>query len=56
MKFIVTLTLDIEAEDQETANEIAIGACEHLNDTYNDDGSLDPLMAWEAVPLKEFRK
>lgn len=53
MKFEVVLTLIVTTHDQESAQEIAIDACEHLNDTYNDDGSLSPYMGWTVKPLPE---
>ena len=42
-KFDISIGLTIDAETQDDARGIAIGACEHLQDTFNDDGSIDPL-------------
>jgi hypothetical protein len=44
MKFEVKLTLTIEAESQSAAYDIGVEAAEHLNDTFNDNGSLAPFM------------
>jgi hypothetical protein len=35
-----TLTIEIRAESPEDADGIAFNACEHLADTFNDDGSI----------------
>ena len=46
--FLVTIEIKVQAETSMDALVIGIGAAEHLNDTFNDDGSLDPLMRVEA--------
>lgn len=46
--FLVTIEIRVQAETSMDALVIGIGAAEHLNDTFNDDGSLDPLMRVEA--------
>jgi len=40
-KFDISIGLTIDAETQDDARGIAFGACEHLQDTFNDDGSID---------------
>ena len=47
--FLVTIEIKVQAETSMDALCIGIGAAEHLNDTFNDDGSLDPLMRVEAT-------
>lgn len=44
MKFEVTLELIIEAASVEDATDIGVGAAEHLVDTFNDDGSISPVV------------
>ena len=46
--FLVTIEIKVQAETSMDALDIGIGMAEHLNDTFNDDGSLDPLMRVEA--------
>ena len=46
--FLVTIEIRVQAETSMDALDIGIGMAEHLNDTFNDDGSLDPLMRVEA--------
>ncbi|HOU23918.1 MAG TPA: hypothetical protein PLN42_06680 [Anaerolineae bacterium] len=46
--FLVTIEIKVQAESPTDAMNIGIGAAEHLNDTFNDDGSLDPLMRVEV--------
>ena len=46
--FLVTIEIRVQAETSMDALVIGIGAAEHLNDTFNDDGSLDPFMRVEV--------
>jgi len=39
--FIRTITIEIEAETPEHADGVVVAACEHLADTFNDDGSIE---------------
>jgi hypothetical protein len=48
MIFEVTLKLRVTADSAADAGDWAISAAEHLTDTFNDDESLDPLVAWEV--------
>jgi hypothetical protein len=49
--FEVTITMIVVAEDGDAAQAIGVGAAEHLNDTFNDNGSIDPLMMVETLPI-----
>lgn len=53
MIFDVTLKIRVEVEDAGEAADWAINAAEHLNDTFNDDESMDPLVAWETKPAEK---
>ena len=57
MIFDVTLkirvTVRVTADGIDEAVDWAIGAAEHLSDTYNDEGLMDPLVAYEVKPAKE---
>ena len=53
MKYNVTLEMEVEAESSVDALNIGIGAAEHLNDTFNDDESINPLMKVVVVKTKE---
>lgn len=46
--FTITIEIKVQAESSMDALNIGIGAVEHLNDTFNDDGSLDPFMRVEV--------
>ena len=46
--FTITIEIKVQAESSVDALNIGIGAAEHLNDTFNDDGSLDPFMRVEV--------
>jgi hypothetical protein len=48
MIFEVTLKLRVTADSAADAGDWALSAAEHLTETFNDDESLDPLVAWEA--------
>ena len=49
--FDVQITMSIRAASSAEAADIAVGACEHLQDTFfNDDGNLDALVAIEVQP------
>jgi hypothetical protein len=50
--FQVQLTLTITAPDSAHAFSIGLGACEHLVDTYNDDGSIDQFVGVKVLPEK----
>jgi len=39
-EFAITLTLYVRADNHEEATGIAYGARDHLEETFNDDGSL----------------
>ena len=52
--FLVTIEIKVQAESSTDAMNIGIEAAEHLNDTFNDDGSLDPLMRVEVkIPTNQ---
>ena len=51
MKFEVTLKLTVEANNLSDALDLGIVAAEHLNDTFNDNGSINPLMQVDAKEL-----
>lgn len=40
-RYTVTLTIEIDADSADDATEIAAAAAEHLQETFNDDGSFD---------------
>jgi flagellar biosynthesis regulator FlbT len=48
MKFKVRLTLFVEADNADDANEMGIAMCEHLVDTFNDNDSISPLVSVDA--------
>ena len=50
MHFVVTLTLTLEAKSVDEAYEIGAQATEHLLDTFNDNGSIHPLVKISAEP------
>ena len=53
MIYEITLKLRVEVEGNvERALDWGMAACEHLNDTFNDNGSLDPLVHVDAEPEK----
>ena len=39
-QFTLTLTLTLSADNGQDAYDIGVAACEHLADTFNDDGSI----------------
>lgn len=45
-----TITIRIHADDAGTASGIAAGAAQHLQETYNDDGSLRGIASSPARP------
>ena len=52
MKFEVTLTMTIEADSAMDAAEFGVEAGVHLMESFNDNGSIDPLMQVEASPVE----
>lgn len=46
--FTIKIEIKVQAESSVDALNIGIGAAEHLNDTFNDKGALDPLMRVEV--------
>lgn len=53
MNFEVTLKVRVTADSSSDAADWAINASEHLNDTFNDDGAMDPLVGFEVKPVEE---
>jgi hypothetical protein len=51
LKVEVTLVLTVEADDLEDAQNLGISAAEHLTDTFNDNGSIDPLVGVSVSAL-----
>lgn len=51
MQHTVNMTLTIEAANWEAARAIAVGATEHLADTFNDDGSVVAAHVEDAAQL-----
>jgi flagellar biosynthesis regulator FlbT len=50
MYFVVTLTLTVEAKSVDESYEMGAQATEHLLDTFNDNGSIHPLVEVSAEP------
>jgi hypothetical protein len=48
--FDVRITMSIRAATSSEAADIALAACEHLQDTFNDDGSIGSLVAIDILP------
>lgn len=42
MKYTVTLALTVEADDLDEASDLGIALAEHICDTFNDNGSIEP--------------
>jgi len=49
-QFALTLALTVEADTLSAAYEVGVGAAEHLADTFNDDGSLSPVVGVNVRP------
>lgn len=52
-KYDVTIQLQLEAENSTAAFDIGYAAAEHLLNTFNDDGSIHPMVRVESKPAKE---
>lgn len=53
-KHRVTLTLNVRARTKAEAEEIGVGACEHLRETFNDDDSIgDECYSLAGTPAAE---
>lgn len=50
MKFTAAITFEFESNSSADAFDLAASAAEHLLDTFNDDGSINPLVWIEVKP------
>lgn len=51
-EFYVTIQLVVQAETAADAAELGFNAACHLVDTFNDNGSISPLVSIETQPIE----